>query len=276
MNTASAHTFFDTIKPEPAMGLPRTELERIKTRILAFFDTYRDDQGLLHPFLQLKADHTERVARECRMLAVALEWSEPAQHAAELLGWLHDVGRFPQFSTHRSFSDAATINHGHCGADVIQEQCFLESVPSDLQAVLIESVRHHNAMTIPESASAELRPWLRLIRDADKLDIFHVVLSAYNKDGFKDLLDMMPNISISMECSEMILREFEQQTCCTMRNVRSIGDFFVLQLSWIYIINYRPAFHQMMERNIPRQLLQDLTPPYHALRVQRAFANYIT
>lgn len=86
------------------------ELNDITKWFDAYVQTFACNNGALHPLLQLKADHSKRVARDAERLAYDLDWSPAARNAAEALGLLHDVGRFPQFAEYKTFSDSVSGN----------------------------------------------------------------------------------------------------------------------------------------------------------------------
>ena len=257
-------------------GVSDEVLQQCKTRVAAYMQSFSDELGQLHSFLQLKADHTARVAAFCRKIAVGLGWDTSASNLAELLGWYHDVGRFPQFAEYGNFSDAVTFNHGERGADELHARSLLVDIDSALHSLVVESVRHHNARMIPDELPCAILPWLRLIRDADKLDIYDVVLAAYRKDGFQDLSEMLPHIDrTSRVCSERVLDFFERRECCSMAAARTIGDFFLLQVSWIYDINYPSTIQHLLDFRILDQVLALVEPPDRVARAKACMQEYL-
>ena len=65
--------------------------------------------------------------------------------------------------------------------------------------------------------------------NADKLDVFRVVLDAVNRDGFRDLPDMLPHITLERTCSPEIIEDVRNHRCCSLSDLRSLGDFLLLQ-----------------------------------------------
>lgn len=204
----------------------------------------------LHPFLQLKGDHSQRVARDARSIARELKWPPSAVNAAEAIGWLHDIGRFSQFSDFGTFSDASSVNHGTRGWEIARRAKVLEGLTGNDRECILDSIRYHNAKTIPELDEKNSLPYLQLIRDADKLDIFRVVRDAITKDGFRDLREMLPNMQLDGRPNPRLLREIEAHQYASLENVRSLADYLLMQLCWVYDINYSPTFKRLAERNI--------------------------
>lgn len=247
--------------------MTENQLQHLKTQWTAYVNSFANEQAQLTSILQLKADHCERVAGEARSLSQALRWTVPAQVSAEALGLLHDIGRFSQYTEYETFADMQSVDHGERGADVVASSGWLfEMSPLDAQAVLC-GIQYHNRQHIPENVTAENLPFVKLIRDADKLDIFNVVLQAVEKDGFRELPDMLPYVSLQRSVSPEILEEIRRQHSCSLNRVKTLGDFLLLQMSWVYDMNYSMTLQYFDDRGILSRILQNLSssPGVYAL-----------
>jgi len=234
-------------------------------------ETYRkrfvlNDRCLPQP-LALKTEHCRRVAAEAGDMSSELHWPAHEQDLARAAGLLHDIGRFSQFAEFGTFSDAASVDHGERGAAVLrQADWFSEWAPEDLGAVLI-AVRYHNRLRVPAAVCGQPLALLRLVRDADKLDILRIVLDAVERDGFRELPAMLPHIRLEGPVSPQVMDEVSRGTCASLNHVKSLADFLLMQLSWVHDLNYPPAFRRFHDRRIlPRILKQvDGDPRIHAL-----------
>ena len=234
------------------------QLHAIKTWFTSYTATFAATDGRFIPPLQLKVDHSKRVADNARKLAEDLGWNLAEVNCAEALGWLHDVGRFSQFLEFGTFLDSASINHGERGWKIVRESESLCTFALEEQAALLDGIRYHNAKTEPDHLTEESQRFLKLIRDADKLDIYHIVLDSIEMDGFQELPDMLPQVVLDDPASPKILCEIRQHRSCSIEDVRSLADFLLLQLSWIYDLNYPASLRLVSERNIIGQLEQAL------------------
>lgn len=200
--------------------------------------------------LALKLDHTRQVAANAREIAQQLEWPAHAIRLGEALGWLHDVGRFAQFAEFGHYHDATSFNHGWRGAEIVADSGLLASLPSVSQACLLDGIRHHNAKTLPAQIAASSLPYLKLIRDADKLDIFRVVIEGLKRDGFQELAAMWPHIDLHGPINPRLLHEIRANQQADLIHVRSLADFLVLQASWMFTLNYAPSAQLAQERGV--------------------------
>jgi len=209
----------------------------------AYLCGFDSDDGVLPSPLELKrlhslrvADNAHRIARELGMAGTELELA----HAA---GLLHDVGRFTQFSRYGSFRDADTIDHGEEGRTVLEpELSRLFSRRHDRER-LLSAVRYHNrkAEDIPADLSPPHLALLRLVRDADKIDIMAIVLGSVERNGFQELPTMLPGIRLSREVTQSILLRAMRRDSLTIASLATLGDFLVLVSTWFHDLNYAPS-----------------------------------
>jgi HD domain len=226
------------------------EFTCIQKRFHAYVNGFAEEGCALHPLLQLKADHCERVATEAKALSADLGWPCSEQRAAEALGLLHDVGRFSQYADYGTFSDVMSVDHGLRGWEVVHQEGWLASWAPEERERMLDGIRHHNGRTIPETLSEQSLAMVCLIRDADKLDIFEVVLSEVQRDGFQDLPKMLPHLTLGRTPTPERVREIRGQRNASSRDIRTLADFLLLQLSWVYTMNYVPTIRRFHERDL--------------------------
>ena len=71
--------------------------------------------------IKIKIAHIERVAEIARKLAEELNLGQEDIEIAELIGLLHDIGRFEQIKNYNTFLDRDSINHAEYGVKVLFE-----------------------------------------------------------------------------------------------------------------------------------------------------------
>ncbi|MBN1675159.1 MAG: HD domain-containing protein [Kiritimatiellae bacterium] len=256
--------------------MTRKELAELGNAFDRYVAGFRQDGKGLHPFLRLKADHSRRVAGEARALSADLAWPAARRHAAEALGLLHDIGRFSQFTETNSFSDSSAVDHGERGWAVVSHARWLRGLRTAERHAILDGIRYHNRRVIPEDVPARSLPLLRMVRDADKLDIFRVVLDAVERDGFRDLSRMLPGVRPRRLVSARLIREMETRRSCSLPAVRSLGDLLLMQLSWVYDLNYAPALRRVADRNILARILHRLDGDPRLQRLGRNARRYVT
>ena len=229
--------------------MTRSDIDQLSDWFTAFCASYtRDAADDDRRNYLLKEVHTHRVSDAAVAIATELECNGTGLLLAETIGLLHDVGRFPQYREFRTFRDAESVNHAARSVRVIAEEGILATLPPEEQRLIIRSVALHNVYRMPEFLDERESFFLRLLRDADKLDIWRVFLEYYALPeeerasavglGFPDHPDCSPEILDAITEGEMI----------NLVNVKSLNDFKLLQLSWIFDLNFAPTRRKFRER----------------------------
>ena len=196
----------------------------------------------------LKEVHTLRVREAAVAIATELGCGAADLLLAETVGLLHDVGRFPQYREYRTFKDADSVNHAARSVRVIIEDKILANLAEEERRLIIKSVALHNVYQIPEHLSPRESFFLRLIRDADKLDIWRVFLEYYDLPEEERASAVGLGFSDTPECSSYILDAINEGEMINLINVKTLNDFKLLQLSWIFDLNFGPTRRLFRER----------------------------
>lgn len=232
-----------------------------------------DEEGARN--IRLKREHTRKVCEAMALLAAGEGLSPEDSRIASAAALLHDVGRFPQYKRWRTFRDVDSDNHASLAIEVIREERLLEGLEVQEQLLIEEAVRFHNMLQTPKLVKSPTRLFINLIRDADKIDIWRVFteLLALPPDqrasaatlGFADLPDQ-----VSDECVKTLAAGHVVQ----LKEVNVLNDFKLLQISWVYDLNFTSSRRLLLERGyIP--VLAATLPEHAGVRaaVGRAIAS---
>ena len=225
--------------------------------LYAWFDRYVarfvGPDGELEPMLRLKQQHSLRVTEKARQIADRLDWSPWLRFQATAAALFHDLGRFPQFRDFRTFQDAASVNHGDNGAAEIEARTDeLNAMRVDVPSVA-DAVRFHNRPALQKGLPTDTERLLRLVRDADKLDILEVVYDGATRPDslYTELaswVDMTgpvsQNVVDSARCREPIC----------YADLSSLADIVIMELHWVYDLNYGPSFALLRESGVFERL----------------------
>lgn len=139
------------------------------------FDKYVSNYSPDQPRIKLKKEHIKRVAKNAKKIAESLNLSEEQVKLAELIGIFHDLGRFEQVRIADTFSDKdSKINHAEQSAKVLFDEGLIRNYLKDTKydEIIKKAVLNHNRAKIEYGLSEEELLFSKIIRDADKLDIF--------------------------------------------------------------------------------------------------------
>jgi hypothetical protein len=202
----------------------------------------------------LKEKHTVLVCGNIAIMAGEEVLSPSDRLLARCVGLFHDVGRFPQYRQYRTFNDARSVNHGELGARVLSENGVLAGLEGNEREWILTAVRYHNSFSLAHVKDERALLFLKLIRDADKLDIWRVFIEFFAQPREERAsaagIGLPDTPGYSGELLPVILRS----EIIPLSRVRNLNDYKLLQLSWIFGLYFRASFRLTRERRIIESL----------------------
>lgn len=202
--------------------------------------------------IALKIAHILRVADLSKKIAISLNLSEEDIELAELIGLLHDIGRFEQVRKYNTFIDKISINHGEYGVKVLFEDNLIEkfNVDEKYYKIIKTAILNHNRSEIEEGLSDIELLHSKIIRDSDKLDIFYVL----STDTIKNIYgcELLENETFSKE----IIREFKEEHIINYKNRNTYGDIWISHVAYVFDFNYKNSYITMKENDYINKLLK--------------------
>lgn len=214
-----------------------------------FCASFRSDYDGEQRNIALKVEHTRHVCNNIRRIAREESLGEGREALAEAVALFHDIGRFPQYRRYKTFRDSVSVNHAVLGGDILVQGKVLDRFPPDEREMIIRSVRHHNAFAVPSGLDGESALYLRLVRDADKLDIWRVFLEFYRLPEQERASAVSLGLPDLPGCSPEVLAAVGRGELVRLALVKSLNDFKLLQLSWVYDLNFPASFRMFGERD---------------------------
>jgi len=204
--------------------------------------------------LILKAQHTGRVRAEIRALGHDLALDPAELHLVDAMALLHDVGRFAQFTRYGTFADGRSVNHAELGVEILQVGAVLAELPAFERNLILQVIRYHNRIRVPAEASDHCRFYTKMLRDADKLDIWRVVTNHYadpeqHRNGAIEL-----DLPDTPGYDPKVGRDLLAGRVADVANLNNLNDLKLAQAGWIYDVNFRATFFRIKRRGILEQL----------------------
>jgi len=206
-------------------------------RLELFFDNYTrrfcGPDGLLPVMQELKIVHSRHVAADAARIIQAEDWPEAPRLLGLACALLHDIGRFSQYAEFQTFDDHTSINHAVRGCRTLREEHALDFLATEEQATILTAVGLHNIRELPAALTAAAAPFVHLVRDADKLDIFRVFETAL-RDGE---LDRHPEIMWSMDrhgrTNPALVEAVTAGRTVSYELVHTLCDLMLIQVGWL-------------------------------------------
>jgi putative nucleotidyltransferase with HDIG domain len=232
--------------------------EMLYPSLRLFFEEYAaihltDDEDLCRNAL-LKRDHTWRVCALAEKIAGSLKMNAGETALALLSSLLHDIGRFEQYASYRTFSDLHSENHALVGLRIIEKHELISPLSEADRELVLSAVEHHNAQALPVGLDERTLRHARLIRDADKLDILPLMINysetrhLAKNPGMEGKLPDTPGFS--PEIIDVIL-------CCgTVSNAmrKNQNDMRLVQLAWLLDLNFPWSYSYAFEQKFAQRM----------------------
>lgn len=217
-----------------------------------FYKKYISNYNPQEPRIALKITHIYRTAEKAKWLAQKLELNEEDVLLAELIGLLHDIGRFEQVKRHNTFVDGDSINHGEYGVKVLFKDGLIRRFVEDNQydEIIKKAIYNHNRDKIDENI-VDARELLhcKIIRDADKLDIFNVLL--------KEKLEVAyPLEKYAKEYVTPIIKsDFINQHRIQYAYRKTSADVLASHIAFVFDMNYLYSLMKVKENDYINKLI---------------------
>lgn len=255
------------------------EQEQLK-KFRRWFDDYvagfYGDDDFLNANLKLKEHHSRRVCQEMLYLANQVNLTDNQRRMAEVISLFHDIGRFEQFTKYRTYNDFRSVDHCLLGLEVLREAKVLDAVAGEERELIEKAIEYHGRKDLPADLDGQCLLFSKLIRDADKLDVLYVVTQYYrqyrdNPGNFLLEVEFPDNPAYSAEVIEAILRgELIDYT-----RLRTLNDVKLLQLGWVYDINFTATLKRVKRRKFLKKLLDFLPATTDINKVKEKIFAYV-
>ena len=215
------------------------------------FKEYIKNYDLKDGKIALKVAHILRVSSISKKIAISLNLNEEDVNLAELIGLLHDIGRFEQVKKFNTFVDKDSINHGEYGVKILFEDNLIEKfhIEEKYYKIIKTAILNHNKSEIEEGLTEKELLHSKIIRDSDKIDIFHVLLT----DSIENIYGCL---SLEQETfSSEIVREFKEDHVIDYKKRKTYGDIWVSHLAYVFNFYYKNSYVVVKENDYINKFL---------------------
>lgn len=223
----------------------------------------------------LKEEHTHHVCKNILEITKDLHLDENRSMLAETAGLFHDIGRFPQYAKYRTFRDSISTNHGALGAQTLVDEKVLCILPEDDQEAIIQTVKFHNAYLLPHIENTDTLFYLKLVRDADKLDIWRLFYKYYIAPTADRPSAVGLGLSDLPEYSGTVMSCIFNKQLAKLSDLRTLNDFKLLKLTWVFDLNFLTTIRALADRNYIDQILSTLPQTAEILKAGEFLKDHL-
>ena len=209
------------------------------------FERFVGQYDLKNKKMESKHDHSYRVMNIAIEIAKSIKLSDEEVDLAGVIGLLHDIGRFEQERRFETFKDHISIDHGDLGEEILKKDNYIRKFIEEdtYDNIIFKAVKNHNKYKIEEGLSEKELLFSKIIRDADKLDIFYE--GAYLFWNDQERIDRICNSTIT----DKVLEEFQRNSLIDKRDMITEVDGIVSFVGFMYDINFKYDFEVLKKEN---------------------------
>lgn len=203
--------------------------------------------------VRLKIDHTIKVCRIMDELTAWLGLDEHDRFLAHTVALYHDIGRFEQLRQYGTFVDHRSVDHADLGVQILKDSSFLDALDEEDRRIVLFAVENHNKYRIGP-CDERTRLFARLIRDADKCDIFRVFACEDLNQATSTSIEQIKDDVVSDEIEQMIMAHRP-----IVKEKRKTGlDVWITFLGFFFDMNFSKTMEIAREQGYYRLLFDQI------------------
>ena len=217
-------------------------LQRAKEEFIRYTENY----NLQNEHIKGKQLHSLRVMEISREIAEGLKLSQEEIDLATLIGLLHDIARFEQHTQYNTFKDLKSFDHGDYGGEILKRELRKYIETNEYDDIIIKAVKNHNKFQI-EDLTPKQEIFAKIIRDADKIDIFYESVEIFWKGREQEVNNS--------KISEDVVRAISNQSQTLKKVEESPIDNIMRIIAFIFDLNFKESFLIIKKENYINKIL---------------------
>ena len=220
------------------------DLKKAKKEYLNYISNY--EMSIFD--LKRRAEHSIRVMELSGKIAKSLNLSDEDIDLAMLIGLLHDIARYEEYIQKYILKNNAKIDHGDLGVEILKKDNYIrEFIEEDkYDDIILKAIKSHNKFEIEKGLTDEELLFAKIIRDADKLDIFYECIEKF----WIDIKEVEKSF-----ISEEVFDDFRYYKLVEKGKVKTPIDNLIMVLAFIYDLNFKYSYEVLKEERYIEKII---------------------
>lgn len=241
-----------------ASNISTEDYNTICNKVLDYILSFTNEDETIQSNLTLKREHTNRVIGYSEVLSRSIELDQDDVLTAELIALLHDIGRFNQLEQYNTFNDSQSEDHAQMALDIIREKRWIDNLPDYIQEYIKKAIFYHNKLFIPKNENEKTILHSKIIRDADKIDILDIAIKEYQKKPACRNEKFTLDLEAKPITTKSIVKAVINGKLPDKKNLKTVNDFKLMQLAYVYDMNFKKTFSIINQKQYLKQLFDTL------------------
>jgi len=250
---------------EVKISVNKKDIQYLRAWFSNYVQTFKHGDKNSQENIILKEKHTMQVCKEILNIGEQIELNNDELRLSEVIALFHDIGRFEQYAHFKTFVDSKSKNHAELGVKILKDNRVLNRFDESLQNLILRTISYHNRASLPEEETDTCLFYSKLLRDADKLDIWRVVTDYYHQKNGKRNVALELDLPDTPGFSEEVYRDLINMSIVDSKHVKNLNDFKLLQIGWVFDINFDPTFRCIKSRHYV-EMIGDVLPKSYDIK----------
>lgn len=237
--------------------------------------SFTSDNDFINQNYLLKREHIERVVSYSEEISLSLFSDKNSVMIARLSALLHDIGRFEQFREYQTYNDSVSIDHAELAVKITEDKGWLNRISEREKRIIIFSILNHNKLTTPQIVDLETLQFCNILRDADKIDIIDLTIKEYAQNSKKKNKAFALELEDSPLVTKAIIKCIMEEKLPNRKEMKTITDFKLGQMAFIYDINFKHSFSIINKRQYLNKLFENLPKNDQIFEIYRRAKIYV-
>ena len=222
-------------------------------KYLEIIENYiKDNYDLSEDLIKVKLAHTVRVYKLMIELVEKLNMPDHDKVLALCIALFHDLGRFYELKVNKTMNNR--YDHAADSTTILFNEGLIQEFPIDEDEydLILKAVYYHNKKELPNDLTDREEFFCHLIRDVDKIDIYHVVANDLPKEFL-----VMP--------SEKVLEEFYNKELIDILDIKNKSDTIIFYLAFQDQIYFRESLALLDQKGYFDEYINSIVVEHNTL-----------
>ena len=215
--------------------------------------------------------HTQRVVENILILADSLELSESEKYTAEVVALYHDIGRFWLLRQ----DETSNLDHAEASVEYLKTNQTFISLDEQVRNIIIEVILNHHLPEIAKKDNNVSLFFSKLLRDADKLDIWRLTIDALAIKGKKSKMAIELGLSEKLVITGPFCQNIIDGGIPNKVDIVTFSDYLIFQMSWVFDLNFRKSFQLLNQKQYMRHIYDALPKHDNVFEIYRMIKIHI-
>lgn len=255
--------------------MKKEDFLRLRSWFQDYVRSFYSEDTFISQNVLLKEEHSFKVCENASRIAISEKMDEENYYLALVIALLHDIGRFEQISRYRTFNDRISENHALLGVKILDAEGTLSFASAQERHIILTAIKNHNLRAISDDLDGKALLHTRLIRDADKLDIYKILTDYYVTKAISPnpvLEHGLPDVPVY---SRHLIQVIFNNTIASTDGVTTCNDMNLTRLAWVFDLNFTETFRLVKEKGYIKKLIDTLPQNSEINAVQDHLQKYI-